>query len=285
MNMPPVPRADIALVTLGGLLLVLAAVVAGAREATPAWGKHQDAARVWVRQRHGDDDAAKLPRGLQQVWIPALHRVDRCTTCHVATDGGVMTAEAPQPWRSHPHPELLAAHPVERFGCTLCHGGQGQATTQASAHGEVPFWEEPLLDTARAMRAGLERRQLLEMRCNRCHQHQQDVEGLPTIAEGRRLVEQLRCVRCHAIQGEGGTTGPDLTHVGDEPPSKRHFPHGFQGPRTALAWHVEHLLDPQAMSPGSAMPKLALDHRQATAIALLLMSWQRVELPAAWTPR
>ena len=43
MNMPPVPRADIALVTLGGLLLVIAAVVAGAREATPAWGKHQDA--------------------------------------------------------------------------------------------------------------------------------------------------------------------------------------------------------------------------------------------------
>ena len=64
-------------------------------------------------------------------------------TCHQAvTWKGFETAE--EPLRTHPV-ELLKTHPIERFGCTSCHGGQGWAIDTAAAHGEVAHWEEPLL--------------------------------------------------------------------------------------------------------------------------------------------
>ncbi len=50
--------------------------------------------------------------------------------------------------RTHPHRDvLLGNHPVERFGCTPCHGGQGQALTVQSAHAltHEEFWLTPVL--------------------------------------------------------------------------------------------------------------------------------------------
>lgn len=50
--------------------------------------------------------------------------------------------------RTHPYRDvLLGNHPVERFGCTPCHGGQGQALTAQSAHAltHAEFWLEPVL--------------------------------------------------------------------------------------------------------------------------------------------
>ena len=52
-------------------------------------------------------------------------RADRCITCHQGVNWkGFETAE--QPYRTHPR-EPLTAHPIEKFGCTSCHGGQGWA--------------------------------------------------------------------------------------------------------------------------------------------------------------
>ena len=51
------------------------------------------------------------------------------------------------PYRTHPS-EPLKAHPIERFGCTSCHGGQGWAIDTEPAHGPVAHWEEPLLSRA-----------------------------------------------------------------------------------------------------------------------------------------
>ena len=41
--------------------------------------------------------------------------------------------------------EILQKHPVQEYGCTSCHGGQGYATDRKSAHGLVEHWEEPVL--------------------------------------------------------------------------------------------------------------------------------------------
>ena len=57
------------------------------------------------------------------------------------------TGYAPE-LRTHPHQDvLLSIHPVERFGCTPCHGGQGQALTAQSAHAltHEEFWLTPVL--------------------------------------------------------------------------------------------------------------------------------------------
>lgn len=221
-------------------------------------------------------EAATAPsEGLDQIWIEPLSRVDRCVSCHRADAPAFLEA----------HGDLLDAHPPEEFGCTLCHGGQGPATRQADAHGDVPFWEEPLLDTRRARIHGVSRAQLMEMRCNACHRAQAEVRGMPTLNAAKQQVERKRCLRCHSIGGEGAFDAPDLTYEGDKHPTHYAFPDGWRGPRTALAWHVRHFTDPAAVVPGSAMPTWILPEGQAEALALLVLSWRRLDLPPRYWPR
>lgn len=65
----------------------------------------------------------------------------------------------------------------------------------------------------------------------------------PAVAEGRRLYQDLRCGYCHQIDGKGGSLGPNLGDV---------------GVRRDEAWLARHFDDPQAVSPGSPMPRLQL---------------------------
>lgn len=67
---------------------------------------------------------------IRQIVLPALQRVDRCTTCHVAVDDPGYAGQQ-QPLAYHPN---HAQHPFEKFGCTICHQGQGRATERAAAH-------------------------------------------------------------------------------------------------------------------------------------------------------
>jgi hypothetical protein len=278
------PRTDRILLAVAGGLALVVAVASIVREATPAWSREQAAVRRIVASRLGEASAAKVPRGMQQVWIEELGRVDRCVTCHATHDFGEGLADAPHPARSHPLPELMAKHPVERFGCTLCHGGQGWATERHAAHGEVEHWGEPLLDTALARFYGLTRAELMEVRCNQCHRGDREVAGMPLLNETKKFVTARKCVRCHVIDCQGGNRGPDLTAVGDEPPEHLHFPEGWSKARTALRWHQAHFLDPEAVVAGSEMTKFTLTERQATALALLVISWRRLALPPAWIP-
>lgn len=91
-----------------------------------------------------------------------IEAVDRCHTCHMGVDNGSYTAASvPREFRTHPkRGQLFAAHPVEKFGCTACHQGQGRATDKLAHsgwileehHGEERwhfagdhYWEDPLL--------------------------------------------------------------------------------------------------------------------------------------------
>lgn len=59
------------------------------------------------------------------------------------------------------------------------------------------------------------------------------------LSSGQRLYQQLNCSACHMLNGIGGTTGPDLSHVGS---------------RRDRAWILGHFKDPKAYVPNSAMP-------------------------------
>lgn len=65
----------------------------------------------------------------------------------------------------------------------------------------------------------------------------------PEVSAGLRLYRQLNCSYCHRISGKGGSVGPELdkTAAGE-----------------TEEWLQKHFLDPQAVTPGSAMPKLNL---------------------------
>ncbi|MGE3844602.1 MAG: c-type cytochrome, partial [Vicinamibacterales bacterium] len=150
-------------------------------------------------------DGAPAPVMLRQVVNPSLGVVDRCVSCHLSMAPGEQGAAGSG---LKPHPPVV--HDPAEFGCTVCHGGQGRATSKDDAHGTVPFWPEPMLP-ARSSEAG----------CGTCH----TVSGVPhrAVLDGwAATFERLDCRACHRVDGRGGTTrpdgggmeGPDLSRVG-----------------------------------------------------------------------
>ncbi len=110
------------------------------------------------------------PHQIQQVVLSWMdydrdvdkEQVDRCQTCHMGSAQGIYAdASIPRQFRTHPlRSTLINAHPIETFGCTSCHQGQGRATDSLSHsswrleehHGEERwhfqgdhYWEDPLL--------------------------------------------------------------------------------------------------------------------------------------------
>lgn len=196
---------------------------------------------------------------LRQVSLPGLNAVDRCVTCHVGIDDPRMT-DVPQPFRLHPG-DPLRHHSVDRFGCTVCHEGQGAASTyRDAAHKPLPFWDSPML-----------KGEFLQAGCGKCHQTPV-VPQAPLLELGRLLYrEEFACDTCHGIHGEGGYECPELTYVGSKPLRAFDFTH-VKGARTREHWLFEHFKDPEAVVPGSQMPNQELTDAQALALTILMLS-------------
>jgi mono/diheme cytochrome c family protein len=236
------------------LLLMLATLallgLAAYREATPRWRAHQE------RYLSLTKDASFKP-GIQQVMIEDLGRVDRCTTCHLGIDDPAMQG-ALQPLTRHPG-NYLDTHPTEKFGCTVCHGGQGMATThEGSAHGDLPFWRDPM-----------PRKGLLDYRCGACHASKK-VPGAPHLTRGRLLLRSKGCFGCHQIPS-----------YEDERP---HAPSLFSeriGQKTTRRWLRAWLQDPYAQYKRSKMPRYRFKAGEIKALTEYLFSLQGDPLPQA----
>ena len=277
----PYPRIDRPLLALVGVLLVASTVLFGWSDWRKDWRYYQRDFKQRVAEKFGDEKARTVPSGIQQIWVPELRRADRCITCHQATAWkGFESAE--NPWRTHPA-EPLRAHPVERFGCTPCHGGQGWAIDTDAAHGQVAHWEEPLLGSGlgEAYSLAADKGALLQMNCNVCHRYDRETAGMDEINLAKKLVQDKGCRACHVINGRGGSIGPDLTFAGDKAPEQYDYGR-LSGQKTAYAWHVAHLKDPRALVEGTVMPNFHFTTREAQALAMLTLSWRRSELPAAY---
>ncbi len=236
------------------LIALVLLVVAIRQAATPSWKNYQ---REYYRlQAQNEPNAAtkaavlNTPLQIKQILLPGLHRVDRCTTCHLGVDDPTMK-NAPEPFRYH---QGLGSHVTTKFGCTICHGGQGLATDMKDAHGNVKFWQTPLLP-ADYVRAS----------CGRCHK-QGNIPGVPELTEGRRLFETEGCHGCHKLNGVGGSIGPDLTQEGANNRSPQ--------------WLEAHFLSPSKVSPGTAMPNFHFTHQQARALTYYMLSLTNQQMGA-----
>jgi cytochrome c2 len=190
--------------------------------------------------------------GLRQVWLPDLGRVDRCATCHLGIDDPAFAA-APAPFRTHPG-TWLATHSVERFGCTVCHDGQGEATDyEHAAH-------RPIAHVGRSMRP----LETIEANCGACHRAP-DPPDAPRLAEGRRLIVQSGCVSCHDIPGFERIwfRGNGLDSLGY---------------KVRAQWLQAWLRDPKDYLPSSRMGTFRLSEAEIAALQALLLS-QKAQVP------
>jgi cbb3-type cytochrome c oxidase subunit III len=167
----------------------------------------------YLKEWHGIQASAKNQEGaidtrLRQVVNPNLKTADRCVTCHVGMAPGEQITSALKVAAVH----KPVVHNPSEIGCTVCHGGQGAATTKEDAHGTVEFWTEPMLPAKYAYAS-----------CGTCHTPL-NVPNLPVLENARKTFERLDCYACHRVEGRGGTQrvggavtgmeGPDLSAVG-----------------------------------------------------------------------
>lgn len=188
--------------------------------------------REWRRiQAQARGEAGPIPVQLRQIVNPSLKIADRCVSCHVGMAPGEAALRGPAVLRPH----RPVVHDPAEFGCTVCHGGQGQATSKEDAHGRVEFWPEPMLP-GEFSQAG----------CGTCHV----TIGVPAervLREAELAFERLDCYACHRVDGRGGTLRPDGG--------------GMEGPDLSYAglrgydagWHAKH--EKKAATEGGAWRK------------------------------
>ncbi|MGR3310406.1 MAG: c-type cytochrome [Candidatus Brocadiales bacterium] len=187
-----------------------------------------------------------------QVYIEEINEADRCMSCHLGIDRAE-SVSTEQPYAVHPDRELyLGSHPPERYGCVLCHRGQGRATSSPEkAHGDVEYWLVPVLRGSETHTS-----------CVKCHPDENNLPGASVASKGRRLFRDLGCYGCHAVKGfetydKERRIGPDLLQL----PSK-----------VNAEWLPKWIKNPQKFRPDTTMPNFKFSDDEAVAIAAYL--WQ-----------
>jgi mono/diheme cytochrome c family protein len=163
--------------------------------------------------------------------------------------------------QTHPHRDvLLAKHPLERFGCTPCHGGQGHGLTAKAAHAltHAEYWLTPVLGMDKKTgETSDEKKGYMESNCRRCHDGVMKLDfGIDpetnapkdyaeNLTKGMALFEDLGCHGCHAVEGYSALdkiqkVGPSLKKVGSKVED--------------IAWLENWIKKPEAYLPNTTMP-------------------------------
>lgn len=228
-------------------LFLISLAIAPAKNHFSQWRHYQ---KQYLRMIRGRGDAVTLQRhfqgDIQQIWLPELGAVDRCTTCHVGLKEASLTDVSLQPFRRHP----VIPHSSDQFGCVMCHRGQGPATTVEEAHRSTLAWEQPILPA-----------KYIESSCGQCHQGA--LTGTPQLNQGRQLLSRNGCVHCHTIKLANGST----MKATDDPPSLSHI-----ADKTTREWIYAWLKDPQAYSATATMPNFKLTDEDARDISAFLIA-------------
>jgi cbb3-type cytochrome oxidase cytochrome c subunit len=230
------------------------------------------------------------PTKIQQISLPDLlinynfkevPRYDRCQTCHQGIDKLGYEKDADDKpmarvFKTHPffntgsttvnprgeqvpaglYLDANGPHPVNSFGCTICHGGQGSGTDftfashspdslEEAEHWEKTyewknfhFWDFPMFP-----------KRFIESTCLKCHVQVTDIPQATKLQAGYQRIVKFGCTGCHAIGGEG-SLGPDLSDERQVGPNLSHI-----AAKDAKEWVLKWIKNPHAFRPDSRMPR------------------------------
>jgi cbb3-type cytochrome oxidase cytochrome c subunit len=179
--------------------------------------------------------------GIRQRWVKELDAADRCETCHLGVEDPRLQ-DAPPPFSTHPDADR---HPFEKFGCTVCHGGQGRATPLAAAHGPVENWNQAIYHE-----------DFMENSCALCHGDNVG-DHAPVFSNGKFIFDEVGCRGCHKVKGlERTRVGPPLDAMGK---------------RVKADWLYRWLLKPRRYLPRAKMPDYRFTEQEAADIAGFLL--------------
>ncbi len=210
------------------------------------WQRLQRSARA----RLPADRAEAFAVELRQIISPKVKATDRCVSCHVGMAPGESGVAGDRILGSHPD----VVHDPADFGCTVCHGGQGRATSTREAHGAVEFWPEPMLP-----------RKYLYAGCGSCHTHLA-VPNYAQLERGRDLFERHDCLGCHRVDRRGGTQRPGGAGGLEGPSLSRAGAHGYR-----RDWYEHHRQEQQKAKAGpwlTAFGEIPSADRQAIDVYL-----------------
>jgi mono/diheme cytochrome c family protein len=238
------------------LLLLATLAIAPTKDFFKEWKHYQ---RQYLKFVSSRPDGPALRRhfagGIQQIWLPELGVVDRCTTCHLAvTEKSLQGATAvPEPFQAHPP----VGHNVKDWGCAVCHRGQGAATEVAEAHIATRAWERPLLPV-----------KFIQASCGSCHQG--ELTEAPRLARGRELLARLNCQGCHKLSDlDTPSLGPDLSSVGYKV-SRAWIYKWLKEPRTVLDKDGNTSVNGYESGDESRMPQYRLNDTELRALSAYL---------------
>jgi len=259
------------LLLLSGVVLFAYTVFTAQRELAPEWKRYQIEYKGLLVKNAKDDATKNKARSLitevQQIYLGSLKRVDRCISCHIGAENPLV-ANADIPLKQH-RGDYLKNHPLDKFGCTVCHYGQGRATNKREAHavGHDVHWDHPIIPL-----------EFIQGSCASCHDlGMLKDKGGEKVVKGEKLFRERGCKGCHKLEGMGGVLGKSLDGVGSQPIA--YFPMRFvQGERTVYTWMKEHLEDPRNIVPGSEM-KSDFTDVESNLLTTYVLSLRSEEIP------
>ncbi len=256
---------------ISGLFLFAFMLLSGFKAMSPEWKKYQSEYKEILIKNVNDEATRRMARSLdvkiQQIYLSSLKRIDRCTSCHIGVENPLM-ADAEIVYKQHSG-NYLQDHPINKFGCTICHKGQGLATNLKEAHGagRDTHWDYPILPL-----------KYVQSTCAVCHDLDMlKQNGGEIVAGGETLFREKGCKGCHKLDGVGGIMGKALDGIGSQPIA--YFPMKYvQGERTVYAWLKQHFDDPRNIVPESEM-KIDIKDDESDLLTTYILSQGSDEIP------
>ena len=267
-------RFYLSLLLISSLVLIAFLGVAFNREFTPEWKWYQSEYKDFLIKNAKDEStrnrAEKIEVGMQQIYLKSLKKSDRCISCHMGVENPFMS-DAEQPFRQHSG-NYLENHPIAKFGCTVCHNGQGRAMNKREAHGkEHTHWDFPIIPA-----------KYIHSSCAQCHDNEMlKQEGGERVASGEELFREKGCQGCHKVDGKGGDLGKDITGVGSRPFAYFPMKH-VVGEHHLYNWIKQHFDDPREIVPDSAM-RAFLTEEEAELLTTYMLTFKAEEMPRNYT--